>query len=62
MDHGNLPIGFAMALAQNQTAMEKFGTMPELEKRSVISRAHSARSEAEMHQIVSSLVPDNTLA
>lgn len=55
MDFGKLPIGFAMALAQNQTAMEHFGTMSEAQRRAVLTRAHNARSETEMWQIVSGI-------
>lgn len=55
MDFGKLPIGFAMALAQNEAAMTKYATMPEAEKQSVISRAKAARSEQEMTQIVAGI-------
>lgn len=59
MDFGKLPIGFAMALAQNQAAMAKFGQMSEDQKQTVLSRAHNARSETEMRQLVSGLAGDN---
>lgn len=55
MDFGTLPIGFAMALAQNETAMRKYALLPEPEKAAILSRAHQARSEEEMTQIVSAL-------
>lgn len=55
MDFAKLPIGFAMALAQNDAALQKFGTLPESEKQSIIARAHSARSEQEITQIVSGI-------
>ena len=56
MEFGTLPIGFSMALAQNEAALNRFGTMTESEKQAILSRAHGARSEREMEQIVSSLV------
>lgn len=55
MDFAKLPIGFAMALAQNDAALQKFGTLPESEKQPIIARAHSASSEQEMTQIVSGI-------
>ena len=32
----NLPLGFGMALAQNETAMQKFEALSEAEKQNVI--------------------------
>ena len=58
-DYGKLPIGFAMALAQNQAALEIFGTMPKEEKQIILDRAHGVRSEEEMHQLVSGLAAEH---
>lgn len=55
MDFAKLPIGFAMALAQNTPALETFGRMTESQRQAVVSQAHGARSEAEMWQIVSGI-------
>ena len=55
MDFVKLPIGFAMALSQNSAAMQRFGTMTEQERSTVLNRAHNARSESEMVRIVSSI-------
>ena len=55
MDFAKLPIGFAMALAQNSAAMQRFGIMTEQERSSVLNLAHNARSEEEMIRIVSSI-------
>ena len=55
MDFAKLPIGFAMALAQNDAALQKFGTMSQQEKQTYIQKAHNARSESEMTQIVSGI-------
>ena len=56
MDFYKVPIGFGMALAMNAPAMEADAAMEENEKQAVLNKAHNARSETEMHQIVSSLV------
>ena len=54
MDFYKVPIGFGMELAVNHAAMS------EPEKQAVLDRAHNARSEHEMHQIVASLAYDFT--
>ena len=51
-----MPIGFGMALAQNEAAMKIYGSMTDAEREAILSRAHGARSEKEMAQIVSSIV------
>ena len=55
MDLYKVPIGFGMALAMNHSAMEAYAAMTEQQKQSVLDQAHHARSEKEMHDIVSSL-------
>lgn len=55
MDFYKVPIGFGMELAMNHAAMEAYASMSEPEKQAVLDRAHNARSEHEMHQIVTSL-------
>ncbi len=55
MDFYKVPIGFGMALAMNFPAMNAYSAMSEEEKQAVLSRAHQAQSEQEMHQIVNSL-------
>lgn len=59
MDFGKLPIGFAMALAQNQAAMEVFAAMPQDRKQTVLAQAHNVHSETEMHQLVSGLAKNS---
>ena len=51
-----MPIGFAMALAQNPAAMETYAALPRETKSALPAQAHSARSEAEMHRLVSGIV------
>lgn len=61
MDFYKLPIGFAMALAQNTPALERFGRMPQSQRQTYIDKAHNARSEREMHQIVSAIANNTTI-
>ena len=55
MDYYKVPIGFGMALAMNPPALNAYSAMTEEEQCAVRSRAHDARSQSEMHAIVSSL-------
>ena len=56
MDFGKLPIGFAMALAQNEAAMQAFEAMTETQKQAVLHRAHAVGSKREMQQLVYQLI------
>ena len=62
MDFAKLPVGFAMALAQNAPALERFGQMSQAQWQTYIDRAKSARSEGEMEQIVSGIVSGNAFS
>ncbi len=55
MNNFELPLGFGMALAQNERAMAKFESLSESEKRAVIERTHNIKSKAEMRSFVRSL-------
>ena len=55
MDFYKVPIGFGMALAMNPPALNAYSAMTEEQKQAVLNKAHNARSEMEMHQIVNSL-------
>ena len=55
MDFYNIPIGFGMALAMNPPAFNAYSSLTEEEKDALIERAHHARSEEEMHEIVAKL-------
>lgn len=55
MDFYKVPIGFGMALAMNQLAMNAYAAMTESQKQAVLSKAHNVRSEWEMHDLVASL-------
>lgn len=60
MDFYKVPIGFGMALAMNHSAMEAYTAMGESEKQAILSKAHNARSEKEMQNIVNSIA-DRTM-
>lgn len=55
MDFYKVPIGFGMALAMNQPAMNAYSAMTEAQKQAVVTKAHNVRSEKEMHDLVASL-------
>ena len=50
-----LPLGFGMALAQNEAALKKFASLTEAEKKSVLQQAHHVNSKREMQQFVSGI-------
>ena len=52
-----LPLGFGMALAQNEAAMRGFEALSEEEKRTVLQRAHEVPSKEAMQQLVAGLDP-----
>lgn len=60
MDFAEVPIGFGMALAQNEEAMNAFAMMTREEKQAIWNKAHHARSEQEMDQIVAGIT-DNAM-
>lgn len=55
MEHPELPLGFGMALAQDEAAMQAFEAMTEAEKAAVLQQTHSVGSKQEMRQLVASL-------
>lgn len=55
MNDIELPLGFGMALAQNEPAMAKFEALTKSEKNAIIMRTHSVTSKAEMRALVNSL-------
>lgn len=55
MDFYKVPIGFGMALAMNQPAMDAYAAMTEQQKQAILNKAHNVRSEKEMHNLVASL-------
>ena len=55
MDFYKVPIGFGMALAMNQPAMNAYSAMTESQKQDILNKAHNVRSEKEMYDLVNSL-------
>ena len=55
MDFYKVPIGFGMALAMNQSAMNAYAAMDEAKKQDILNKTHNVRSEKEMHDLVASL-------
>ena len=52
----DLPIGFAMALAENELALRRFAGLKDDTRQQIITRARQARSREEIQSIVSSLI------
>ena len=46
---------FGMALAMNPPALNAYSAMSEEQKQQILNKAHNARSEKEMHDIVNSM-------
>lgn len=55
MNEFDLPLGFGMALAQNEHAMANFEALSEQEKQAILQKTHSVQSKKEMRAIVNSL-------
>ena len=56
MDKLELPLGFGMAHAQNEAAMQRFEAMTTAEKEAVIRRTRDVTSRREMQALVNSLL------
>ena len=56
MDFYKVPLGFGMALAMNANALNAYSAMTETQKQQILDKAHHARSQQEMHEIVNSLI------
>ncbi|NLK39350.1 MAG: hypothetical protein GX303_03750 [Clostridiales bacterium] len=51
----NMPLGLAMALAQNPSAMEKYSTLDAKNKENLLSQAKNITSKDEMQSLVNSI-------
>lgn len=60
MNGKELPLGFGMALAQNEAAMKKFESLPETERQAVVEQAHHVHSKREMRQLISGFAERGT--
>ena len=58
MDFTTVPIGFGMALAQNEQAVNAYAMMTKEQKNTILSRAHKAKTREEMRQIVAGIAAD----
>ena len=56
MDFYKIPIGLGMALAMNPDALNAYSAMTMDQKQAVLNQARNARSEADMQQIVNSIL------
>ena len=56
-----LPLGFGMALAMNEKAMQGYAKLTEDEKERIIMKCKDATSKEEMRRLVDSLVPDGNV-
>ena len=55
MDFYKVPIGFGMALAVNEPAMNTYAAMTEDQRQAILNKAHNVRSEEEMYDLVATL-------
>ena len=55
MEKTDLPLGFGMALAQNEPAMKRFESLSEAQKAEIVNRVHNVNSKQEMQSFVNSL-------
>lgn len=53
-----VPLGFGMALAASERAMQGYAGLTESEKEQLLMRCRDAKTKDEMQKIVDSLVPD----
>ncbi len=58
MEFYRIPVGFSMALSMNPEALTAFAALTEEARQPILERAHAARSKAEMHQIVNSILSE----
>ncbi len=60
MDQREIPLGFSMALAQNEAAVNAYAVMTKAQKQAVLAKARSAGSQEQMQQLISALAQDQT--
>lgn len=61
MNFAEVPIGFGMALARNEKAVNAYAMMTKEQKQAILEKARKAHSEKEMRQIVSSIAADSIM-
>ncbi len=55
MDFYKVPVGFGMALARNPVALNTYSAMTDEQRQAILDKAHNARTEVEMYDIVNNL-------
>lgn len=55
MERKELPIGFGMELAENETAMMKFEALSNAQKEAIVQQSRNVHSREEMRRLVSRL-------
>ena len=55
MDFVKVPVGFGMALGQNELALSVYAAMDTAQRAAVLEKARLARSQQEMQQVVDTL-------
>lgn len=55
MEFQEVPIGFGMALSQNEAALIRYGALPDSKKKKILEHAQNVRSEQEMYTLVANL-------
>lgn len=58
MYFNNIPIGFSMALAQNEDAANAYAMMTGEQKQAILDKAQSVQSESEMRSIIAHLAAE----
>lgn len=58
MNFSEVPVGFGFALSQNEKAVNAYAMMTREQKQAILEKAHAARSEREMQQIVSDIAKE----
>jgi|GEM_PF-1993771 len=56
-NNSNIPLGLAMALAQDPESMRAFSSLPTEQQDSLLSSARSAKSRTEIQSIISKINP-----
>ncbi len=58
MKDSSVPIGFSMALAQNEQAVNAYAMMTKEEKEAVLEKAHKASTRRQMQKLIGSIAAD----
>lgn len=55
MEFSKVPVGFGMALSQNETAVNAYAMMTREQKNTVLAKAYNARTKEEMQQLIADI-------